>query len=149
MYMYICAFPPIRLLNFFSFMRRIFPDFLSVHGHHATDGEKACALYMMYDREYWMIYRWPGFLAVVWFGSSPTPFSPLPSESCLSLFLCLPICRRSSFPTGEGPERAGEEPDHTTTSKPGQWSCINHSILSDLKYSGCWEAYFSSTVSER
>jgi hypothetical protein len=30
-------------------------------------------------REYWMIYRRPGFLAVVWFGSSPTPFFPLPS----------------------------------------------------------------------
>ncbi len=51
LYMYICAFPPIRILNFFSSMRRISPDFLSVHGHHATDGEKACALYMMYDRE--------------------------------------------------------------------------------------------------
>jgi hypothetical protein len=26
--------------------------------------------------EYWMIYRGPGFLAVVWFGSSLTPFPP-------------------------------------------------------------------------
>ncbi len=28
----------------------------------------------VYIREYWMIYRGPSFLAVVWFGSSPTPF---------------------------------------------------------------------------
>ncbi len=37
-----------------------------------------------------LIYRWPGFLAIVWFGSSPTP-SPLPSSRCLSfsLFLCV------------------------------------------------------------
>ncbi len=35
-------------------------------------------------REYWMIYRGPGFLAVVWFGSSSTPSHqshPLPSVS--------------------------------------------------------------------
>jgi hypothetical protein len=39
-------------------------------------------------REYWMIYRWPCFLAVVWFGSSPTPFLV---TSCLSfsIFLCV------------------------------------------------------------
>ncbi len=30
-------------------------------------------------RKYWMIYRGPGFLAVIWFGSSPNPFSPFPS----------------------------------------------------------------------
>ncbi len=29
------------------------------------------------SREYWMIYRGPGFLAVVWFGSSPTCVSPV------------------------------------------------------------------------
>ncbi len=32
-------------------------------------------------REYWMIYRGPGFLAVVWFGSCPIPFPSLPSVS--------------------------------------------------------------------
>jgi hypothetical protein len=32
-------------------------------------------------REYWMIYRGPGFLAVVRIGSSPTPSPFLPSES--------------------------------------------------------------------
>ncbi len=28
------------------------------------------------DREYWMIYRGPGFLAVLWFGSTSTPSLP-------------------------------------------------------------------------
>ncbi len=32
-------------------------------------------------REYWMIYRGPGLLAVEWFGSSFTPLPPLPSVS--------------------------------------------------------------------
>ncbi len=36
-------------------------------------------------REYWMMNRVPGFLAVVWFGSFTTLFFPLPPESCLSL----------------------------------------------------------------
>ncbi len=44
------------------------------------------------SREYWMIYRGTGFLAVVWFGSSPTPLStlcpqqvvPLSLSSCVS-----------------------------------------------------------------
>ncbi len=41
-------------------------------------------------REYLMIYRGPGFLAVVWFGSTPIPYPPLPSTICLffSVFLC-------------------------------------------------------------
>ncbi len=44
-------------------------------------------------REYWMIYRGPGFLAVVWFGSSPNP-PPLPRQQAVSLSR-LPLCRRS------------------------------------------------------
>jgi hypothetical protein len=44
----------------------------------------------------------PGFLAVVWFGSSPTPNPPPVSE--LSLFLSLPMCRRSSLLTGNWEE---------------------------------------------
>ncbi len=32
-------------------------------------------------REYWMIYRGLGFVAVVWFGSSPPSSPPLPSVS--------------------------------------------------------------------
>ncbi len=36
-------------------------------------------------REIWIIYRGPGLLVVVWFGSSPTLSPPLTSASCLSL----------------------------------------------------------------
>ncbi len=46
-----------------------------------------------------MIYRRPGFLAVVWFGSSPTP--PPSPDSKLSHFPILPVFRRSSLLTGE------------------------------------------------
>jgi hypothetical protein len=38
----------------------------------------------VFSKQYWMIYRGPGFLSVVWFGSSPTLstlLSPLPSVS--------------------------------------------------------------------
>ncbi len=43
-------------------------------------------------REFWMSYRGPGFIAVVWFGSSPAPsHSPV---SKLYLFISLPACRR-------------------------------------------------------
>jgi hypothetical protein len=49
------------------------------------------------DREYWMIYGGPRFLAVVWFGSS-RPLHPLRE---LSFFLSLPVCRRSSLLTEE------------------------------------------------
>ncbi len=34
------------------------------------------ATYRIWRREDWMIYRGPGFLAAVWFGSSPTPYLP-------------------------------------------------------------------------
>jgi hypothetical protein len=33
----------------------------------------------LYNREYWRIYTGPGFIAVLWFGSSLTPSAPLPS----------------------------------------------------------------------
>ncbi len=70
------------------------------------------------SREYWMIYRGPGFLAVVWFGSSPTP---PPSANCLSLspplslsphLSKLIVCRRSS--DGSGRRGMEEGPNHTT-----------------------------------
>ncbi len=47
-----------------------------------------------------MIYRRPGFLAVLYFGSSPTPFSPPPAS--MLFFLSLPVCLRSSFLTEGG-----------------------------------------------
>ncbi len=58
-------------------------------------------------REYWMIYRGTGFLAVAWFGSSPT-LSPQSPISKLFLILSLPV----SLLTGEG-GWVGEEPNHS------------------------------------
>ncbi len=65
-----------------------------------------------YAREYLMIYKRPGFLAVVWLGSYLTPSPSLLSASCLSF---------SVFPfellTGEW---EGVEPKHTREArKPG------------------------------
>jgi hypothetical protein len=62
-----------------------------------------------------MIYREPGFLDVVWFGSSPTP-SPV---SKLSLFFSLPVSARSSLhEEAEGGEGVGEESNHMKSRKP-------------------------------
>ncbi len=36
-------------------------------------------------RQYWMIYRGPGFLSVEWFGSSPAPFFPHSRQQVVSL----------------------------------------------------------------
>ncbi len=66
---------------------------VSSNKHHSTL-DLRCFLYWVYasvvlgrqklriseTRDYWIIYRGPGFLAVLWFGSSPTPSNPpLPS----------------------------------------------------------------------
>ncbi len=48
-----------------------------------------------HSREYWMIYRGPGLLAVVWLPCTPSPVSNL------SLFLSLPRCPQSSLLLGE------------------------------------------------
>jgi hypothetical protein len=81
---------------------------------------------MVKTREYWMIDRGPGFLLVVWFGSSPIPFPP-PSLSRLSLFLSLPVCRRSSLPTGGG---GGGARGAKSFDREKERFSINHSILS-------------------
>ncbi len=57
---------------------------------------KKGTLMVPYFRKYWMIYGGPGFLANIWFGSSPTPFLPSPVSN-LSLFLSLAVCRRSTL----------------------------------------------------
>ncbi len=56
----------------------------------------------VYSKEYWMIYRRPGFLVIFWFVSSPIPFPPLPSASCLSFSYFLCVLSRSSFLTSRG-----------------------------------------------
>jgi hypothetical protein len=64
-----------------------------------------------WTREYWMIYRGTGFLAVGKFSSSPTPFPPLPSATCV-------LRVELTEERGGG----GKEPNHTNS--------INHSVLS-------------------
>ncbi len=81
-----------------------------------------------YSREYWIIYRGTGFLAVVYYDSTPRLPSSTPLQSAkLSLFLSLPVCRQSSLLTGEG-EWVGEELN-SEKARPS----INHSILSWLQ----------------
>ncbi len=75
----------------------------------------------MYSREYWMIYRGPGFLAVGWFGSSPTPSPPMQSASCLSFSVFLYVAGEA-YRMGGGEEGVGEK----------AWPSINHSIFSGV-----------------
>ncbi len=76
--------------------------------------------------EYWMISRGPGFLAVVWFGSSPTPFPPLPSAKCrsFSVFLCV-ADRAHCREAGEGGSQIILPPE----SLPGPLSIIRNWLL--------------------
>ncbi len=77
-------------------------------------------------REYWIIYRGPGLLVVVWFGSSPIP-SPSSPLCKLSLFLCLPVCRRLVLLAGEGGES-----NYATARKPGLLQIIQYSLVGTL-----------------
>ncbi len=58
-----------------------------------------------WTRQYWMIYRWPCFLAVVWFGSFPPP---LPLARCLSFLFFLCVASRA-YRRGGGPNRKRRE----------------------------------------
>ncbi len=71
-----------------------------------------------------MIYGGPSFLAVVaiW-------LFPLSHQS--SLFLSLPVCRRSGLLTGEG---VGEEPNHTTARNSGPPEIIQYSLVSTFAF---------------
>ncbi len=82
----------------------------------------------MYIREYWMIYRWPGFLAVIRFGSVHNTSPTLPSVICLSfsVFLCVAgpaYCR-------EGGRGAGTRRQIIRPRKA--WPSISHSLLPDV-----------------
>ena len=76
--------------------------------------------------EYWMIYWGPGFLAVVWFDSSPTSLPPSPVRN-LSLFLSLLMCRRWSLLTGGGGRSEGGAKSYD---REKAWSSIYYPILS-------------------
>ncbi len=70
-----------------------------------------------YIREYWMIHRGPGFLAVVWFGSSPPALPPFPLRK-LGLRHTGGLRKRDNWLIGEGGGVA-MEPIDTTARKPG------------------------------
>ncbi len=71
-------------------------------------------------REYWIIYSGPGFLAVVWFGSSPcTPSTiPLPFVSSTGDKKGR-LRKRYILLTREKREGLGEETNQQTARKPG------------------------------
>ncbi len=75
-------------------------------------------------REYWMIYSGPGFLIVIYFGSSPTPSPHILSASCLSfsVFQCV---------TGWGRERGkgGGEESIIRRRQPGPLWIILYSLV--------------------
>ncbi len=75
--------------------------------------------------EYWMIYWRPGFLAVVCMIWLLAHLPPSFSVRKLSLFLCLPVCRQWSLPSGEGGGRGWGG------SEPGP---LHHPILSGKKF---------------
>ncbi len=68
------------------------------------------------SREYWMFYRGPVILAVVWFGSSPSPPSFV---SKLDRRHTGRLRRIFNLLTGEGGKRLWEEPNHATARNPG------------------------------
>ncbi len=77
---------------------------------------------MLWGREYWKIYRGPGYLAVIWFGSSPAP-PPLPSVSSGNT--------QEERQLAELRGGGGEGPNHTTARMKAR-SSINHSLFSAL-----------------
>ncbi len=83
------------------------------------------SLWIFQNKEYWIIYRGPGFLAVLWFGSSPTPYSPSLSVSSTG---DTREDKRDNLLTGEG-GRGGWARGKSNDRKEAL-SSINHSILS-------------------
>ena len=78
------------------------------------------------NREYWMIYREPGFLAVVWFSSSPTPSPPLVSK--LDRRHTERLRNKRQLFDRRGGKGVGEEPNNTTARKPGPLGIIQYSL---------------------
>ncbi len=76
-------------------------------------------------REYWMIYRGPGLLALVWFGSTPTHFPPLLSATCLSFSVFLCVGSRAYWGRWGGGGGHGAE----SYDRKKAWTSINHSCL--------------------
>ncbi len=91
-------------------------------------------------REYWMIYRGSGFLAVGWFGSSNLHPPPV---SKLYFFLSLPVCHWSSLRTGEGGGGRGGAKSYDSVKA---WSSMINSVLSDSHPHTCTPGVASSTA---
>ncbi len=81
-----------------------------------------CVWLRVGGREYWMIYRGPGFLSVVWFCCSPIP-SPVARQQVVTL----PGCCWSTYWRERGGWGGAKLYDGEKA-----WSFINHSILSAL-----------------
>ncbi len=77
-----------------------------------------------------MIYRWPGFLAVVWFGSSPTPFPSSFRQQVVSLSKSSHVSPVKLIDGRRG--RWGWTRSESYDRKKA-WSSINHSTLSGSK----------------
>ncbi len=90
------------------------------------------------NKEFLMIYRRPGLLAVVRFGSSPTTFPPLPSVSSAGDTQA-GWERETTCWRGRGEEGVGEKPNRTTAK-----SSINNLILSGQE---AFEVVFASVRS--
>ncbi len=70
-----------------------------------------------YSREYWMIDKGPGFLAVVWFGSSPTPSAPSP--------LCRQKARPATHRKTEKERKGVDHMNHMNIRKPCLYKSFN------------------------
>jgi hypothetical protein len=94
-------------------------------------------------RDYSMIYRRPGFLAIIRFGSSPAPSPPLPSARCLyfSVFLC--VASAVMYWRNREREVVGKETNHTTARQPAPLYIIQFSLGKPHRYiinmGVCWE----------
>ena len=84
-------------------------------------------------REYLMIYRELGFLAIIWLGSSHIPSPPFPGVSKLPLVFSLPVTCVSPIELTD--ERwgggDGEDPNHTTARKLVLYKSFNTLWLQD------------------
>jgi hypothetical protein len=92
--------------------------------HSGADTPCIILICTIITREHWTIYREPGFLAVVWFGFSPTPFPLLSSQQDVSLSQS-PCVLPVELSYGSGAKSYDREK---------AWPSINHSILSDYNY---------------
>ncbi len=81
-----------------------------------------------YSQTVLMIYGEPGFLAVLWFGSSPTTSAPLPSVS--STGNIQEDSKQETTCWQEGRRRRSQSYDRKKA-----WSCINRWILCDYNQS--------------